>query len=240
MAFSCRHLITSIALVATSLGTHAQSLISPPKEVSVRFTVFALGGMDGAAYRPRPGQPAHNLTFYSAYRSSEYEYRGVSRLEFFDARASAEGAAPVAIYDIPEGSDRLLLLFSAKRATTEDGLRYDVYGFADGVDVMPGGHFRTINLSGREYVGLSGGNRIVIPKGVGPAFSGKGTVALRLATRLDGNWITTGKYEFTMLARDRVTLILYPPASRAAVYPIMRRLVDHASDEKPPVDPSNI
>ncbi len=226
MAFSFRHLITGFACVAALFDAHAEAASPPAKEVSVRFTVFALGGTEGVAYRPRAGKPPQTLKFYSAYRSSEYNYRSAERLVFFDAKITDGAAAPVAVYDIPEGAKALLLLFSPKPSMTVSGLRYDVHGIDDTVDTMPAGYFRTINLSGREYVGQYGGTHIEIPEGPGAIHSAKGRVALRFAAQVEGNWMPTGKYEFTMTARDRVTLILYPPASPTAVYPIVRRLTD--------------
>ncbi len=241
MALSFRYLITGYALLFFALAPHAPAqeqeqsrpLAPAPahKLVSIHFTVFALGGMEGAVYRPEANKPPQPLKFYSAYRSSSYAYKGTTQLQFFDEKAvSEEGALPIAVYEIPEGAKELLLLFSPKAAAAiqpgDSGLKYDVFGIDDSVDCTPAGHFRTINVSGREYVGHYAGTRFPIPRGVGEAHPARGKVALSLATPVGEHWISTGGHEFTLTARDRVTLILYPPASRTALYPIVRRLTD--------------
>jgi len=215
--------------MALLLDARAQVSPASSKEVSLRFTVFALGGVEGVAYRPRADKPPCVLKFYTAYRSAEYSYKGAPRLVFFDENATGENAAPIAIYDIPEGAKSMLLLFSTRRRATAAGLKYDVRGFDDGVEVVPAGHFRTINLSGREYVGLYGVDRFAIPEGVGATHPGRGTIALRFAAWVDGKWMPTGIHEFTMSPRDRVTLIFYPPSNRAALYPLVRRLTETMS-----------
>jgi hypothetical protein len=55
---------------------------------------------------------------------------------------------------------------------------------------------------------------------------GRGKITLLLAAQAEGIWMFAGRHEFIMSPRDRVTLIFYPPASRTAVYPIVRRLMD--------------
>lgn len=206
-----------------------------PKEVEVKFTVFALGGAEGIAYRPMSGGAPRALKFFSAYRSPLYDYRGPSRLVFFDA-TNEGAAAPVAVYDVPDGMKRALLLFFPKDAGDRSGLRYEVHGVDDSWERVPAGHFITINVSGRDYAGQYGANRIAIPQGVGPACPGKSRVVLSLATQAEGQWLAAGRHEFVMAAQDRVTLIFYPPASRTGVYPLIRRLKDTVtlvSDEKP-------
>lgn len=236
MAISFRHLITGCAFIAAFLTAQAQVSAPVPKEVSLHFTVFALGGMEGAAYRPLAGKSAQPLKFYSAYRSSTYAYKGATQLQFFDEKALGEGTAPIAIYNIPEGAKDMLLLFFPKPVPVASGLKYDIFGIDDNVDTMPAGHFKTINVSGREYVGQYGGTRITIPQGIGEVHPGRGRVALLLAAQVEGSWMSTGRHEFSMSARDRVTLIFYPPASSTGVYPIIRRLTDTlpAPDEKGP------
>lgn len=198
-----------------------------PREASVRFTVFALGGAEGIAYRPNASEAPLALKFFSAYRSQHYAYRGGARLCFFDQVGGSE-ANPVAIYDIPEGATKLLLLFFPKEVSSAAGLKYEVQGVDDRVERLPAAHFTTINVSGREYVGQYGASRIVIPQGVGAVHPGKGRVALSLAAQVEGRWMSAGRHEFILGAQDRVTLIFYPPASRTGVYPLIRRLTDTA------------
>jgi hypothetical protein len=232
MAFSFRYLIALMVFAVASplapLRAQAPAAATQSKEVSVRFTVFALGGAEGLAYQPKTTDSPKNLKFYSAYRSPRYDYRGPEIISFYDAAAGAQ-AAPVAIYTIPEGASDVLLLFFPKESPTASGLKYDVYGVDDRVDKTPAGSFTTINVSGREYVAQYGNNRITIPQGAGAVHAGKGRVSLMLAAQIEGHWIPTGKHDFAMSSRDRVTLIFYPPASRTGVYPIIRRLTDAMS-----------
>ena len=224
MAHFIRHLNRVFACVVGLATLHADPTPAP-KEVEVKFTVFALGGAEGLAYRPVAGEATRALKFFSTSRSPLYDYRGSARLYFFDA-ASAGTAAPVAIYDAPEGVKRVLLLFFPKEVVARDGLRYEVYGVDEGAGRVPAGHFITINVSGRDYAGQYGANRIAIPQGVGPAHAGKSRVMLSLAAQVDGQWLPAGRHEFGMAAQERVTLIFYPPASRTGVYPLIRRLRD--------------
>lgn len=222
MAHFIRHLNRVFACVLCLTALHAEP--SPvAKAVDVRFTVFALGGADGIAYRPMAGEMPRTLKFFSAYRSPPYDYRGGSRMCFFDPAGGSE-AVPVAIYDVPEGVKRVLLLFFPRDVAGGSGLRYDVYGVDEGLERVPAGHFTTINVSGREYAGQYGANRIVIPQGVGAAHPGKARVALSLAAQVEGQWLAAGRHEFGVAAQERVTLIFYPPASRTSVYPLIRRL----------------
>ena len=230
MALSFRYLITLLVFAAASplapICAHVSAAPAQPKEVAVRFTVFALGGAEGLAYRPKADEGLKSLKFYSAYRSPRYEYRGGERICFYDAAAGAE-AAPLAVYTIPEGMSEVLLLFFPKKTTTATGLKYDVYGVDDHAAKFPAGSFSIINVSGREYVAQHGSNHLTIPQGTGPCVHvGKGRVSLVLAAQVDGRWMPTGRHDFSMTARDRVTLIFYPPASRTGVYPIIRRLTD--------------
>lgn len=223
MALIFRHLITAFACVAALVAARAQTAPAPPKEVSLQFSVFALGGADGIGYLSKTDKTPRALKFYSAYRSPQYVYRGGSRISFF---GTSPAAAPVAVYDIPEGAEKLLLLFFPKETPAANGLKFDVYGVDDSVGRTPAGHFTTINVSGREYVGRYGDSRIDIPQGVGQAHAGKGRVSLLLAAQIEGQWLPSGKHEFNMASKDRVTLIFYPAASRTGIYPIIRRLTD--------------
>lgn len=228
MAHFIRYLNRLFTCVVCLAALHAEP--SPaPKEIEVRFTVFALGGAEGIAYRPMAGETPRALKFFSAHRSPLYDYRGASRLEFFDP-ADARGARPVAVYDVPEGMKRALLLFFPRENPAVRGVRYDVHGVDESAERMPAGHFRTINVSGREYVGQYGAQRIVIPQGVGAAHPAKSRVALSLAAQIEGRWLPAGRHEFILGTQERVTLIFYPPASRTGVYPLIRRL----TDEVPP------
>ncbi len=249
MALSFRYLIFRLSRLILWAGVVCAPLgvfgTVPPvgpgaseKEVSLRFTVFALGGADGLSYRSARDEPPRALRFYSAYRSARYDYRGGERLSFYEAGAatadlaSGPDAAPVATYVIPEGADEMLLLFLPRAEPTPDGLRYDVYGVEDGVGRTPPGHFRIINVSGREYVAHFSGGRITIPQGVGDAHAARGRVSLVLATQVGEAWLATGKHEFSLTPRDRVTLIFYPSASGTSVYPVIRRLVDTVPGER--------
>lgn len=206
---------------------------APQKEVSLRFTVFGLSAVEGLVYRAAPDGPPRALQFHSAYRSARYDYRGGERLCFYDGSAVVADphAAPVATYAVPEGVADLLLLFLPRRAPTTDGLLYDVYGVDDGLGRAPAGHFTTINVSGREYVAHHSGESITIPRGVGAVHAARGRVSLALAAQVGEAWLATGKHEFNLAARDRVTLIFFPSASGTSVYPIIRRLVDSVPRE---------
>jgi hypothetical protein len=236
MALSFRHLISVFVCVAALVAARAQVAPAPPKEVSLQFSVFALGGAEGIGYLSKADKTPRALKFYSAYRSPQYAYRGGSRISFFATSAAGESAAPVAIYDIPEGAGNLLLLFFPKEKPSADGLKFDVHGIDDSATRTPAGHFTTINVSGREYVGHYAGSRITIPQGVGQVHAGKGRVSLLLAAQIEGHWMASGKHEFTMSAQERVTLIFYPSASQTGIYPIIRRLTDSApaAEEKAP------
>jgi len=227
-------LIAGLVLFAGVFSAFLQAQIptAPPRQVSFQFTVFALGGMDGVSYQAKEGAAAQPLRFYSAYRSSVYHYKGGEQVRFWAQAADGGEAAVVAVYTVPEGAKNLLLLFFPKTATSEAGLKYDVYGVDDSVDKTPAGSFSTINVSGREYAAQYGADRFTIPRGIGEAHAGKGRVKLLLASQIDGGWMSAGKHEFVMGAQDRVTLIFYPPANRTAIYPIIRRL----TDTLPPAD----
>ena len=235
MAFTVRHLIAAlVCLAALASPVRAQPATPPPKQVSLQFSVFALGGAKGIGYYSSTDKTPRVLKFYSAYRSPQYVYKGGARISFFEMSATAVDGAPVAVYDIPEGAENLLLLFFPKEALMASGLKFDVYGVDDSAARTPAGHFTTINVSGRDYVGQYGGNRIDIPQGIGQVHAGKGRVALLLAAQIEGQWLPSGKHEFNVASKDRVTLIFYPSASRTGIYPIIRRLTDTlpASDEK--------
>jgi hypothetical protein len=227
MALTLRYLIISVACIA-ALASPAGAQLAPttPKEVSVQFSVFALGGAKDISYISKTGEGLRALKFYSAYRSPQYLYRGASRISFFETSSTGADPAPVAVYDIPEGAENLLLLFFPKETPTANGLKFDVYGVDDSVGRTPVGHFTTINVSGREYVGQYADNRITIPQGVGQIHAAKGRVSLLLAAQIEGHWMPSGKHEFNMASKDRVTLIFYPSASRTGIYPIIRRLTD--------------
>jgi hypothetical protein len=218
-------LVFAFASPLTSVRAVIPAAPVQPKAVAVRFTVFALGGAEGLAYQPKAGDGPKSLKFYSANRSPRYDYHGSEIMSFYDAAAGTQ-AAPVAIYTIPEGASDVLLLFFPKEAPTASGLKYDVHGVDDRLDKTPAGSFTTINVSGRDYVAHYGGNRISIPQGAGAVYAGKNRVSLMLASQVEGRWMPTGKHDFTMSPRDRVTLIFYPPASRTGVYPIIRRLTE--------------
>lgn len=241
MALSFRYLIALLVLAVASplapVRANVSSAPAQPREVAVRFTVFALGGAEGLAYQPKAGARPKSLKFYSAYRSPRYEYRGPECIHFYDTDAPPGiQAAPIAVYTVPEGASDVLLLFFPKETPTATGLKYDVHGVDDSIEKPPAGSFTTINVSGREYVAQSGSSRITIPQGIGSCVHvGKGRVSLLLATQVEGRWMPTGRHDFTMDASDRVTLIFYPPASRTGVYPIIRRLTDGlpgSTDEK--------
>lgn len=237
MAFTCRHLIAALGcLAALASPGRAQSATPPPKTVNLRFTVFALGGAQGIGYYSAADKTPRMLKFYSAYRSPQYAYKGGPRISFFEMSATAVEVTPVAVYDIPEGAENLLLLFFPKETPMANGLKFDVYGVDDSVARTPAGHFTTINVSGRDYVGQYGGTRIDIPQGVGQVHAGKGRVALLLAAQVEGQWLSSGKHEFNVASKDRVTLIFYPSASRTGIYPVIRRLTDTlpASEEETP------
>jgi hypothetical protein len=224
MAHFIRHLIVFLGLSAalTTLRAEPPAL---PREICLRFTVFALGGADGLMFRAKPGEAPQPLKFFSTSRSPLYDYRGAARLCFYDPSDSA-GAGPVAIYEVPAGMERGLLLFFPRERTPGSDLKYEVHGIDDGVRRVPAGHFTTINVSGREYAGQYGSQRIVIPQGVGAAYPGRGRVPLVLAAQVEGQWMPAGRHEFVLGARERVTLIFYPPASPTGVYPLIRRLTD--------------
>lgn len=231
MADSRRYLIVLVAFLGVFAIARAQAGPVPEatKEVSLQFSVFALGGAEGIGFQAQAGTGPRALKFFSAYRSPQYAYHGVPRMCFFDT-TTGDTAPPVAVYEIPEGAGNLLLLFFPKETPTATGIKYDVIGVDDRVERTPGGHFTTINVSGREYVAQYGANRILIPQGVGAVHTGKGRVSLMLAAQVEGQWMPTGRHDFSMSATDRVTLIFYPPASRTGVYPIIRRLVDAGPD----------
>ncbi len=214
---------------------HAQTppVAARPGEASVRFTVFALSGIEGLAYAPKPGQARATLRFYSAYRSPAYIYRGAARLCFYETTsASGVESPPVAVYDIPEGSADLLLIFFPRTSPAADGRKYEVFGVDDGLARTPRGHFSTLNVSGREYAAQYGSTRITIPVGVGPAHPAGGRVLLRLAARDEGRWIPVGKHDFHLTARDRILLVFYPPDEGGGFYPIIRRLSDELPRER--------
>lgn len=227
MAFTFRHLISGFLCLAALVAVRAQvAPAAPAKDVSLQFSVFALGGAKGIGYFSKTDKAPRALKFYSAYRSPQYVYQGGARISFFETTSTGADAPPVAVYDIPEGAGNLLLLFFPKETPAANGLKFDVYGVDDSVGRTPAGHFTTINVSGREYVGQYGDSRIDIPQGVGQVHAGKGRVSLLLAAQIEGQWLPSGKHEFTMASKDRVTLIFYPSASRTGIYPIIRRLTD--------------
>ncbi len=227
MAITFRYLMAGFALCALTLGAHGQTNpATKPKEVSLQFTVFALGGMAPLGYEPKAKSALAPVKFFSAYRSSEYSYRGETTLCFFDGQAADKSQSPVAIYTIPEGATKLLLLFFPKAGATGDGLKYDVFGVDDAQAKTPAGTFSTINISGHEYAAQYGTTRLTIPKGVGDFHPAKGSVSLLLATQMEGHWMPSGRHVFAIGNQDRVILIFYPPASDTGIYPIIRRLVD--------------
>lgn len=227
MALIIRHLITGMLLFALlAARAQAEGASAAPKEVSLRFTVFALGGMEGLAYQPKAAVAVQPLKFFSAYRSPSYHYQGAAQMRFVGQTATGEPPVTVAFYTIPEGAKSRLLLFFPVETPSALGLKYEVVGVEDGADRTPTGCFSTINVSGREYVAQYGATRIVIPRGIGEAHAGKSRVALLFASQMEGRLVPAGRHEFSMGARDRVTLIFYPPASQTGIYPIIRRLVD--------------
>ena len=235
MAISFRHLITALVCIAAlASSARAQLAPTPPKDVSLKFSVFALGGAKDIGYFSKTDKTPRALKFYSAYRSPEYVYQGGARISFFETPSTRADAVAVAVYDIPEGAENMLLLFFPKETPAANGLKFDIYGVDDSVRRTPAGHFTTINVSGREYVGQYSDSRINIPQGVGQVHAGKGRVSLLLAAQIEGQWMPSGKHEFSMASKDRVTLIFYPSASRTGIYPIIRRLTDSLppSDEK--------
>jgi len=227
MAISFRYLILIISFASLALSAQGQEQSAEkPKEVSLQFTVFTLGELENLCYIPKAKAAPMGLKFYSAYRSSEYVYRGGVDLSFFDGKTGGENPSPVAIYTVPEGARKMLLLFFPKKGAAGTGLKYDVYGVDDRIEKTPAGSFSTINISGREYLAQYGDFRITIPQGVGESHAAKGRVSLRLATQAEGGWKPSGRHDFSMTNQDRVTLIFYPPASGTGIYPIIRRLVD--------------
>jgi hypothetical protein len=210
-----------------TLGAYAQAEpMAKPKEVNLKFTVFALGGLENLSYISKTKSKPEALRFYSAYRSSIYTYRGTTTLSFYEGAVVEADSKPVAIYTVPETAKQQLLLFFPKTPVSADGLKYEVYGVDDDADKTPAGSFSTINVSGREYLAQYKDDRITIPKGVGPAHAAQGRVSLLLATQANGNWTPSGRHIFSISEQDRVTLIFYPPLSSSGVYPIIRRLVD--------------
>jgi hypothetical protein len=226
MAFSLRHLIPTLATraVCFALNVHASPALDEADEVSVRFTVFALRGVDNLVYQPQPEKTPVPLTFYSAYRSPVYTYKGPPRLRFFTG--ATMNAAPAAVYDIPAGAKTLLLLFSPATDGEGCGAQFTIHGVDDGIESTPAGCFRTINVSGRDYAGNYQDGHLLIPRGVGEAHAAKGRVSLKLATHTQAGWIPCGRHEFSLSPRDRVMLIFYPPASATSLYPLVRRLTD--------------
>ncbi len=227
MAISFRYLI--LIIVFSGLAFSAQGQTQPadkPKEVSLQFTVFTLGDLENLSYVPKAKASPTVLKFYSAYRSPDYAYRGGVELCFFDSKEPGGNPQPVAIYTVPDGARKMLLLFFPKAGATGAGLKYDVYGVDDRVEKIPAGSFSIINISGREYLAQYGDSRFNIPKGVGETHAAKGRISLRLATQAEGGWKPSGRHDFSMTSQDRVTLIFYPPSSGTGIYPIIRRLVD--------------
>jgi hypothetical protein len=216
MAITLRYLITILGVLTAGLSALAQvSPVEKPKEVTLQFSVFSLAGMG-------------NL----AYRSPAYTYHGGSRLCFFEGKETGAVKLPVAIYDVPEGASKLLLLFFPKSGEAPGDLKYDVYGVDDRIEKAPPGSFSIINVSGREYIAQYGASRIAIPQGVSEAHTARGRISLRLAAQIDGGWMSTGRHDFSVSTEDRVTLILYPPGSATGIYPIIRRLTDTLPPEE--------
>ncbi|MFA6962763.1 MAG: hypothetical protein WC205_18550 [Opitutaceae bacterium] len=227
MAITLRYLITTLGLWSVVLSAFAQvSPVEKPKEVTLQFSVFSLAGMENLTYVPKAKAELSDLKFYSAYRSPAYTYHGGSRLCFFEGKETGADKLAVAIYDVPEGASKLLLLFFPKSGGAVGGLKYDVYGVDDRIEKAPRGSFSIINVSGREYVAQYGASRISIPQGVSEAHAARGRISLRLAAQIEGGWMSTGRHDFSVSTEDRVTLILYPPGSATGIYPIIRRLTD--------------
>lgn len=222
-------------LARFSLASATPAAGPGPRQVTLEFTVSARESIGGLVYRPGNDKAFHPVVFYGAYRADSLRYKGAETLEFYSATtAGAENAKPVARCVIPEGMSKAFLLFFPKQTPAADGLSYDVVAIDDAMEKIGPGSFAVINLTNQEYAAHYGAaSPIVIGRGVSPSYQASGEVMLRLAMQKADGWRKAGRRGFDLGERNRVWVIIYPPAAPTDVYPIIRTL----TQEMPALSP---
>lgn len=241
MAHVARYLRWRLLLVLALLLAEGSVALAQPPPPPVRFTVFAAKPIGDLAFAPRMGAAAQKVSFYPTARSPKYEYRGAMPLRFFDA-----SGAVVAEATIPADMREALLLFTPvdvpategagvtqardakdrKDAKKKPALRYQVAVLDDGAARHAAGALSIINLSGLALSGTVNREEVTLRPGLNPTVavgrSGKVTLRTTFNKRVYQSYAGT----FTLSAKQRALLILFPPFYKGSLEVQSRLLVD--------------
>ncbi|MDP1579006.1 MAG: hypothetical protein Q8M02_01930 [Candidatus Didemnitutus sp.] len=218
MAHSFRNLTTALLAFSCWLVLAAAERVA-----NVEFNVFALHPIEGLTYTPAARQGKKELQFFATSRSENYSYRGKPRLEFFDRDDPSK--QPVAVWEIPEEMKRATLIFSPKERNEDKVTKYSIIAVDDSMTRIPAGHFAVLNLSSTEYVGIQGKEKMKVAPGLNPAVVGKRKVYIGFALPGAEKNLLSG-YQFENAPNQRVLLIIFPPAKKTSLQPVVRRLVE--------------
>lgn len=194
-----------------------------PKLVQLEFNVFALDPIEGLAFQPGVRAAPQTLKFYSTTRSDTYVYRGVPKLVFFQADDPTRKA--VATFEVPEGSQRLTLVFLPRKGS-EGGEQFRIVGITDELDRIPPGHFAVFNLSAKPYDGrISNRRNRYAPLVLSEAQEGRARVYISLFNPGDAKTVIGG-LQFGVAENQRALVLIFPPVRQTSLQPIMRVLTD--------------
>lgn len=198
----------------------------PEKLKSVQFSVYSLAEIEKLFFVPSPGQKAISLRFLSAYRSPTYSYRGPRQIRFFSSNVDPEHSLPVAIWEIPDETRKVVLLFQPSSSRASDALPFDVTAVEDSLDKIPLGHFAIYNVWGVEFEGKYGSRKIRVKGGLNEPLKGTQHGLLKLFSETEGQKLQVAGYGFEVLAEDRVMILIFPPTKNSSLAPLIRKLTD--------------
>jgi hypothetical protein len=243
MVISKRHIVALVWMMVGAITRIYAGSTDKPVEISFQFSVFARSEISRLVYLPQAKQGVKGIQFYASSRSPLYTYRGGEQMAFYEADGSGilksaalgESPQPVAIYTVPPGMKRALLLFFPKSVVRDDGIKYEVYGLSDDIDKIPGGHVVIVNASMASYAGAVGSRVVSIPLGVSGPFLAKNDTLLRLWRVDRPNSPPVIQENWNLADRQRLIMVLFPPYSPTGRTPIVRRLDDMLPAQLPGV-----
>lgn len=224
MAEFIRPLITWLTLVLVAAVPAARAETAP--KVNIHFAVFSSTLPTELTYVAADRQAPTALTFYRSQRSKDYAYVGRRTLRFY---AGQDLATPVAAYEVPEESKKLLLLFQPQpKQPGQTATHYEIIGVDDSVERVPLGHFTFLNVSGRDYEARYGRQKFTVPAGGSEAYPGGAEKYLKLIATLSGHPVPVGGLMFGLTSELRATIVVFPPAHKTGVQPLIRVLYDES------------
>jgi hypothetical protein len=216
------HIKVVLLITLTTSGAWGQQVLR-----EIEFTVYGQYPVRNVNYIPmseetlqakeQPPDPV-SIKTHSLARMGPYNYKGTSRLKFYDALNNNL----VARVNIPNDSKKWLLIFVKNprfKSNPDKNLKYLIYPFNDSLRNLPKNSLVFLNISGKELDGLLEDKRVALSAGESEAYRVQESLPVNLwAHGFNGKELLPALIKTYRFEPDhRYLIILFPPVLTGSV-----------------------